>query len=300
MIPLKNHLIPTIVGGAAIIALAACSAADGSTSQSAMDQSADTVRSAQPQSTGEPTPSDIVVPEGPRTAIPHLLAGADAMKPESAKGSAMTAGENASNQKAPNGTAASFPDPKIDVRVGGGSQVAVLSGGCFWTQEAIFEHIKGVKSVVSGYAGGSKDTATYDQVATRKTGHAETVRIAFDPSQVSYGHLLKIFFAASHDPTQVNRQGPDTGPDYRSAVFPQNAEQRKVAAAYIAQLGKAGVFSKPIATKIERGAFYPAEDRHQNFVERHPQHPYVIAWDVAKLARLRKAFPADWRNGTTS
>ena len=155
-------------------------------------------------------------------------------------------------------------------------------------------------SFVSGYADGSKDTATYEQVATRTTGHAETVCITFDPSQMTNGHLLKIFFAASHDPTQVNRQGPDTGSDYRSAIVPQNVQQRAVAAAYIAQLGKAGVYTGPIATKIESGTFYPAEEHHQNVVERHSQNPCVLAWDVAKLAKLHKDFPADSRHGTTS
>lgn len=203
-------------------------------------------------------------------------------------------------KKSTTGTAASFPNPKMDVPTSGGNQVAVLAGGCFWTQEAVFEHIKGVKSVVSGFAGGNAETATYEQVATAKTGHAESVRITFDPSQVSYGHLLKIFFAASHDPTQVNRQGPDTGSDYRSAIFPQNEQQRKVAASYMAELAKANAFGKPIATKIESGKFYPAEDYHQNFVQRNPQHPYVLAYDVAKLNKLRKAFPNDWRNGTSA
>jgi peptide-methionine (S)-S-oxide reductase len=190
----------------------------------------------------------------------------------------------------------SFPDPAMDIPPNGGDQVAVLAGGCFWTQEAVFSHIKGVKSVVSGYAGGTRETAKYRLVGTRKTGHAETVRIVYDPAKISYGRILKIFFAASHDPTQVDRQGPDIGPDYRSAIFVQNDQQRKVAAGYIAKLNKSGVFAEPIATRIETGTFYPAEKYHQDFVARNPNHPYVQAYDVEKLRNLRRQFPRDWKS----
>ena len=300
---MTHRLTTTVLSGAALFALAACSAADGGTSQSAMaDQPvAHVAKVAQSQAPGETmSPDKIAIAKASTSADAGPIAGDEAARPELIKAAVTSFSDKMPAKNAASGTAASFPDPKVDAPTSGPNQIAVLSGGCFWTQEAVFEHIKGVTSVVSGYAGGSKDTATYEQVATRKTGHAETVRITFDPSQVSYGHLLKIFFAASHDPTQVNRQGPDTGSDYRSAIFPQNARQRAVATAYIAQLGKAGVFDKPIATKIESGTFYRAEDSHQNFVERHPQHPYVVAWDVAKLAKLHKAFPSDWRNGTTS
>lgn len=203
--------------------------------------------------------------------------------------------KNADNV-ASSGLGSSFPDPAIDVPVTGGDQVAVLAGGCFWTQEAVFSHIKGIKSVVSGYAGGSAATATYKQVGTGKTGHAESVRILYDPAQITYGHLLKIFFAASHDPTQINRQGPDVGSDYRSAIFAQNAQQRKAAASYIEQLNRSGTFAKPIATRIETGMFYPAETYHQDFVARNPNHPYVQAYDVEKLKNLRRKFPGDWKS----
>lgn len=295
---MKNPLLSTLLGGAALAGLSACSVADGNTSQAEMARSQSTdIASAQDTGFANASATPLA---GGNMAGPEL---AETNKPELIKASAMSApksGDKQASQKSATGTAASFPDPKTDVPTSGGTQVAVLAGGCFWTQEAVFEHVKGVKSVVSGYAGGSAETATYEQVGTRKTGHAESVRITFDPSQISYGHLLKIFFAASHDPTQVNRQGPDTGSDYRSAIFPQNAQQRKVAESYMTQLGKANVYDKPIATKIESGKFYPAEDHHQNFVQRNPRHPYVLAYDVAKLNKLNKAFPGDWRNGTSS
>ncbi len=192
--------------------------------------------------------------------------------------------------------AATFiPAPAINVPRTGATQTAILAGGCFWTMEMVFEHVDGVQSVTSGYAGGSADTATYSQVGTGNTGHAEAVRIVYDPSELSYGHLLRIYFAVAHDPTQVNRQGPDVGRDYRSAIFPQNARQRQVAQRYIAQLDATGNFSRPIATDIESGMFYPAEDRHQNFVQRNPNHPYVQRWDVPKLRDYRQSFPSDWR-----
>lgn len=191
--------------------------------------------------------------------------------------------------------AVSIPAPARNVPAAGGNQIAVLAGGCFWGMEAVFEHVDGVQSVTSGYAGGSADDATYSRVSSERTGHAEAIRIVYDPSEVSYGHLLRIYFAVAHDPTQVNRQGPDTGPSYRSAIFPQNSRQRQVAQAYVAQLGRSGRFSRPIATRIETGRFYRAEDYHQNFMQRNPRHPYILAHDVAKVRDLREAFPGDWR-----
>jgi peptide-methionine (S)-S-oxide reductase len=169
---------------------------------------------------------------------------------------------------------------------------AVLAGGCFWGMEAVFEHVKGVQNVVSGYAGGSAEEARYDKVSSERTGHAEAIRISFDPRQVSYAQLLRIYFAVAHDPTQVNRQGPDVGPSYRSAIFPQNAEQRRLAASFIAQLRTA---KKPISTRLESGAFYPAEASHQDFVRRNPLHPYVVVNDRPKLAKLKRAYPQYWK-----
>ncbi|MBS0255029.1 MAG: peptide-methionine (S)-S-oxide reductase MsrA [Proteobacteria bacterium] len=176
-------------------------------------------------------------------------------------------------------------------------QVAVLAGGCFWGMEGLFEHVRGVISVRAGYAGGRAETANYPAVGTETTGHAESIRITFDPRRISYGQLLKIYFAVAHDPTQLNRQTPDEGPSYRSAIFPQNPAQRQVASAYIAMLNQAHVFARPIATRIENGTFYPAEDYHQHFMQRNPRHPYILAWDVAKLAKLKAAYPQFYREG---
>lgn len=188
-----------------------------------------------------------------------------------------------------------LPAPPAEKAVSG-NQVAVLAGGCFWGLEGVFEHVKGVKSVLTGYAGGTKDTATYAQVSSEKTGHAEAVRIVYDPKVVSYGTLLRIFFSVAHDPTQLNRQFPDTGPSYRSAIFPQNAEQKRIAASYIATLGKAHVFGKPIVTRIETGAFYPAESYHQDFMRRHPDNSYTTRYDKPKIAALKKAYPSLYRS----
>lgn len=185
-----------------------------------------------------------------------------------------------------------IPAPSKDIAGSTGAQTAILAGGCFWGMEAVFEQVKGVRSVTSGYAGGTKATATYDQVSTERTGHAEAIRIVYDPAQVSYGTLLRIYFSVAHDPTQLNRQGPDTGPSYRSAIFPQTAEQRQVAGAYVTQLGKAKSFPAPIVTKLETGGFYPAEAHHQDFARRNPTHPYIVRWDKPKVAAFRAAFPA--------
>ena len=185
-----------------------------------------------------------------------------------------------------------LPAPATDVTGVKGPQVAVLAGGCFWGMEAVFEGVKGVRSVTSGYAGGSKADATYDRVITERTGHAEAIRIVYDPAVVSYGTLLRIYFSVAHDPTQLNRQGPDTGPSYRSAIFPQSPAQRATAAAYIAQIGKARSFPRPIVTKIETGTFYAAEPYHQDFMKRNPAHPYIVRWDKSKVAAFRAGFPA--------
>lgn len=185
-----------------------------------------------------------------------------------------------------------IPAAKLDVPRAAGLQTAVLAGGCFWGVEAVFEQLRGVRSVTSGYAGGARASATYDQVSTERTGHAEAVRIVHDPAQVSYATLLRVFFSVAHDPTQLNRQGPDRGPSYRSAIFPQTAEQRRVAAAYLAQLKAARAYSRPIVTRIESGAFYPAEAYHQNFARRNPNHPYIVRWDRPKIAAFRAGFPS--------
>lgn len=183
------------------------------------------------------------------------------------------------------------PVPALDVKPSKGEQVAVLAGGCFWGMEAVFQSVKGVHSVTSGYAGGTAGTATYAQVSTEKTGHAEAVRIAYDPRKVSYGTLLRIYFSVAHDPTQLNRQGPDRGPSYRSAIFPQDEEQRRVATAYIEQLTRAKAFPRPIVTRLETGSFYPAEAYHQDFFWRNPTHPYIVRWDKPKVAAFRNAYP---------
>lgn len=175
-----------------------------------------------------------------------------------------------------------------------GKQTAVFAGGCFWGMEALFEHVKGVTGVVSGYAGGTRQTATYDQVSSETTRHAEAVRVTYDPARISYGQLLQIYFYAAHDPTQLNRQTPDEGPSYRSAIFPQNAQQRATAAAYIAALNQAKAFGKPVVTKVESGQFFAAERYHQDFMRRNPSHPYITTWDVPKLKKFRAAFPASY------
>jgi peptide-methionine (S)-S-oxide reductase len=182
-----------------------------------------------------------------------------------------------------------LPAPARDVAARRGLATAVLAGGCFWGVEAVFEQLRGVRSVTSGYAGGTRATATYDQVSTERTGHAEAVRIVYDPRQVSYGTLLRVFFSVAHDPTQVGGQGPDRGPSYRSAIFPQTPGQRGVAAAYLAQLR--GAFAKPLTTRIETGQFFPAEASHQDFARRNPSHPYIVRWDAPKVAALRAGYP---------
>ena len=171
-------------------------------------------------------------------------------------------------------------------------QTAVLAGGCFWGVDAVFKHVKGVSGVVSGYSGGSAATANYETVSTGTTGHAESVKITYDPSQIAYSDLLRIFFSVATDPTEFNRQGPDTGTQYRSVIFYANEDQREIARAYIGQLEKAKVFSGPIVTQVvPLKAFYPAEQYHQNFLELHPDNPYIVFNDLPKLRELQKQFP---------
>lgn len=187
--------------------------------------------------------------------------------------------------------AVAIPAAKVDVTARG-PQTAVLAGGCFWGMEAVFERVKGVKAVTAGYAGGTAGTANYETVSSETTGHAEAIRIVYDPRQVSYATLLRVYFSIAHDPTELNRQGPDSGLSYRSAIFPQSPAQRGVAAAYIAQLGQAHVFPAAIVTRLERGTFYPAEGYHQNFYDRNPLHPYIVTFDKPKVAAFKAAFPA--------
>lgn len=193
------------------------------------------------------------------------------------------------------GSAASLPAPAIDIpaAAGRGAQTAVFAGGCFWGVEAVFRHVKGVTSAVSGYAGGSAKTADYEMVSSGTTGHAESVQVTFDPAQVSYGQLLRVFFSVAHDPTQRDRQGPDVGTQYRSAVFFASEDQKNVAQAYINQINRAKVFPRPVATQVAAlSAFYPAEAYHQDYAALHPTQPYIVIHDLPKVANLKAQFPA--------
>lgn len=190
-----------------------------------------------------------------------------------------------------------IPAPARDEAPGSShSETALFSGGCFWGIQGVFQHVKGVTNAVSGYAGGNAQTANYDQVSNGDTGHAETVQVTYDPTQVTYGELLHIFFSVGHNPTELNRQGPDTGTQYRSAVFPMNAQQSEVVKAYIAQLNGSHSYSKPIVTKVEsNGHFYPAEAYHQNFLNDNPNHPYIVVNDLPKIKELQQYFPHNYR-----
>jgi len=190
-----------------------------------------------------------------------------------------------------------LPAPAVDVQPGTRStEVAILAGGCFWGVQGVYQHVKGVTSAVSGYAGGDERTADYDKVSSGRTAHAESVRIVFDPRVITYGRVLQIFFSVAHDPTELNRQGPDEGPQYRSTVFPANAEQARVARAYIQQLNDARVFPATIVTTIEEGReFHRAEDYHQDFLERNPSHPYIVVNDLPKIAALKRSFAEFYR-----
>ncbi len=199
--------------------------------------------------------------------------------------------------------ASAVPLPPPAERALGGApgaslDTAVFAGGCFWGVEAVFEHVKGVLDATSGYAGGEKATADYETVSTGDTGHAESVRVIYDPSQVNYGQLLQVFFSVATDPTQLNRQGPDVGTQYRSVIFYRNAEQERAAKAYVAQLTQAKVFSRPIVTQVVAlPHFYPAEAYHQDYMAHHPDQPYIVYNDRPKLAHLRQQFPALYRAG---
>jgi peptide-methionine (S)-S-oxide reductase len=187
-----------------------------------------------------------------------------------------------------------LPSPSVDIPISSATteQTAVLAGGCFWGIQAVFEHVKGVISATSGYSGGSSQKAQYQQVSTGETGHAESVKIIFDASQITYGRILQIFFSVAHDPTQLNRQGPDEGTQYRSVIFYDSDEQKRTAEAYIAQLDQAKVFSHRIVTQIvPLKAFYPAEAYHQDFAARHPEDPYIVYNDAPKIVHLREQFP---------
>jgi peptide-methionine (S)-S-oxide reductase len=187
--------------------------------------------------------------------------------------------------------------PAIDEKGGQAtSEIAVLAGGCFWGVQGVFQHVEGVTNAVSGYAGGAKETAHYELVGSGGTGHAESVRISYDPRKVSYGRLLQIYFSVAHDPTQFNRQGPDTGNQYRSAIFPMSAEQARIANAYVAQLNEAHAFKSPIVTRVEPDkSFYPAEGYHQDFLARNPRFPYIARNDLPKITELKRVFPDLYR-----
>lgn len=193
-----------------------------------------------------------------------------------------------------NANATKLPDPSLDAPLTNtkSEQTAVLAGGCFWGVEAVFEHVKGVSDVKSGYSGGSAAEADYRKVSSGQTGHAEAVIVTYDPSQVSYGQLLKVFFSVAHDPTELNRQGPDRGTQYRSAIFYANDEQKRIAQAYIDQLNQAKVFDKPIATQLSKlESFHEAESYHQDYLAQHPDEPYIVINDIPKVENLRKELP---------
>ena len=194
--------------------------------------------------------------------------------------------------------AVTIPPPAQDLATpGDGTQTVVLAGGCFWGVQGVFEHTKGVVSAVSGYSGGTKETAHYEMVGTERTGHAESVQVTYDPRQISYGKILQIYFSVAHNPTELNYQGPDQGPSYRSAIFFANDEQKRIAQAYIAQLDQARVFSKPIVTKLEAfKGFYPAEDYHQDFLVLHPAYPYIVINDMPKVGNLKRLFAEQYRD----
>ena len=192
------------------------------------------------------------------------------------------------------GSGAAFPSPAVDAPLTktSGQQTAVVAGGCFWGIQAVFQHVKGVVNATSGYSGGDQKTAEYETVSTGETGHAESVKITYDPSQITYGELLRVFFSVAHDPTEWNRQGPDEGTQYRSVIFYSNDEQKRIAEAYISQLDKAKIFPRPIVTQVVAlKAFYPAEAYHQNYAANHPDSPYIMFNDAPKVAHLRQQFP---------
>ncbi|WP_414475479.1 peptide-methionine (S)-S-oxide reductase MsrA [Microvirga sp. M2] len=193
--------------------------------------------------------------------------------------------------------AAALPPPAVDEPISANSETIVLAGGCFWGVQGVFQHVKGVTSAVSGYSGGTSGTAHYETVSSGRTHHAESVKVTFDPHQVSLGQILQIYFSVVHDPTELDRQGPDVGSQYRSAIFADNDAQREVARAYIDQLNRARVFPRPIVTTADRQTgFYPAEAYHQDFLTLHPHQPYIVINDLPKVADLRRLFPALYRD----
>jgi peptide-methionine (S)-S-oxide reductase len=196
-------------------------------------------------------------------------------------------------------TAVTVPPPASETPAPGtGLETAVLAGGCFWGVQAVYQHVKGVTNAVSGYAGGAPNDAVYDVVSSGRTGHAESVKVTFDPRQVSYGKILQIYFSVAHDPTQLNRQGPDSGTQYRSEIFPQSEAQQKTAQAYIAQLDQAHAFKRPVVTKTGtmKTAFFAAETYHQDYATLHPYQPYIAINDLPKVANLKTMFPELWRD----
>lgn len=193
--------------------------------------------------------------------------------------------------------AIAFPAPQVDTPSQAASETAILAGGCFWGVQAVFQHTKGVISAVSGYTGGKTKSPRYDEVTTGRTGHAEAVKVTYDPKQVSYGQILRIFFSVAHDPTQLNRQGPDRGTQYRSAIFATGDAQLNVAGAYIAQLDEAKVYPRPIVTQVQpAGKFWPAEAYHQDYATRHPGNAYIAFHDLPKIANLKQMFPGHYRD----
>ena len=198
-------------------------------------------------------------------------------------------------------SAVATPAAKIAAAEGKGLKTAIFAGGCFWGIEGVFSHLKGVTSAISGYHGGSAGTATYDRTSDGDTGHAESVRVTYDPAVIRYDQLLRVFFAVGADPTQLNRQGPDRGTQYRTALVPIGAEQNRVAAAYLAQLKASGLWKKPLVARIERAqAFYPAEAYHQDFMSKNPDHGYIRMWDAPKVAALKRLFPGEYKAGFTT
>ena len=196
--------------------------------------------------------------------------------------------------KAGDRPASNIPSPAVDAALATarGEQTTVVAGGCFWGIQAVFQHVKGVISATSGYSGGAAKTADYELVSNGDTGHAESVKITYDPSQITYGQLLRVFFSVAHDPTQLNRQGPDSGTQYRSSIFYASDEQKRIAEAYIAQLDKAKIFPRPIVTQVvPLKGFYPAEAYHQNYAAQHPNNPYIVFNDAPKVAHLQQQFP---------
>lgn len=190
------------------------------------------------------------------------------------------------------------PPPAVDnAQAPGAVQTAVLAGGCFWGTQGVFEHVKGVRKVLAGYAGGAKSTADYETVSTGTTGHAESIQVQFDPAQISYGQILRVFFSVAHDPTQLNRQGPDSGTQYRSSIFYADASQEKIARAYIAQLQESHTFARPIVTRVDPlQGFYPAEGYHQDYLVHNPQQPYIVYNDLPKIGNLKRLFPDLYRD----